>query len=715
MTKTSLPIEVPAAESRSVSIPEALQYAIAHHRAGALDEAEAIYIQILGVQPRYADALHLQAALWHQRGRHEEALAQVEEAMQISPEQTFYYNTRGRIYLALGQIEAALNDFRHAVDLEPQNAEAYFNLGETLLAHAQVQEAALAYRRALTLRPIYAEANAGYALALRALGDTGGSLPYAQLAHTLKPKTYSFALNLALSYHMLGHLDLAIEHYESMLKEYPAADDIRINLASTYALAGRKAKGIQIFRDVYQRLPSNPIVLDGLYEATRQACDWQDIETMEHSAMAALHDGLQAQKNTGFRGFTVLYLPCSAAEIRENNRLLCQHISQGIVGKLWRSDGGHARLRIGYLTADVKEHPTAHLILELFELHDREQFEVYLYSWAADDKSIHRSRIKSTAEHFVECYRLPDKDIAERIAADEIDVLVDLMGHTADNRLGVLARRPAPIQLGYLGYPGTYGGLVDYIIADAVVLPEGAEGEETVEAVARMPYCYQINSHRRIPLGPVPARSTLNLPSEGFVFCCMNNSFKLDPFVFNIWCRLLQRIPRSVLWLLAGPQEMMDNLRSAARLQGVSPERLVFAPRVTREAHLNRIQVADLFLDTRFYNAHTTSTDALWAGVPVLTVKGRSFSARVAASLLYAVAMDEMIQPDWEAYEARAIHLARDPELLASLREKLQRQRENSILFDTPRWVRAVEKLYQRIWNQRHSEPTSFLLDSGNE
>lgn len=708
MSKTI--IEASEPQNQSVSIPDALQFAIAQHRAGQLDQAEAIYVQILNVQPQYADVLHLQAALWHQRGRHEEALAKVEEAMALSPGQTFYHNTRGRIFLALGRGDEALSDFRRAVEIEPQNAEAHFNLGETLLAAGLPNEAVAAYHRALTLRPIYPEANAGYAVALRALGDTGGALPYAQLAHSLKPKHYVFALNLALTYHMLGHLDLAIGQYEAILQDHPDADDVRINLASVYVLGGQKAKGIELFRHVRQRQPENPVALDGVYEAARQACDWQDLELLERDCMSALYAGLQAERNTGFRGFTVLYLPCSAREIRENNRLLCQHIARGIRPQSQPAQIPHPRLRIGYLSADVKEHPTAHLILELFDLHDRERFEIFLYSWAADDKSTHRSQIKASAEHFRECYRLPDEEIAALIVADEIDILVDLMGHTADNRLGVLARRPAPLQLGYLGYPGPYGGLVDYLIADPVVLPEGAEGVETVEAVARMPHCYQINSHRRFPLQTVPGRQSVGLPDDGFVFCCMNNSYKIDLYVFQIWCRLLHAVPGSVLWLLAGPQEMSANLVAAAQAQGIAGHRLIFAPRMNRESHLTRLQTADLFLDTRFYNAHTTATDALWAGVPVLTVAGRSFSARVAASLLHAVNMPELVQKDWDGYEAQALRLARDKDRLCVLRKRLIEQRAHAPLFDTPRWVRNVEHLYEHVWEGRNEVPESFTL-----
>ncbi|MDD3761406.1 MAG: tetratricopeptide repeat protein [Acidithiobacillus sp.] len=700
-------------QNTQVSVPQALQYAIACHRQGKLAEAEGIYRQILDLHPDYADALHLLGALLYQKNQHEQALELVEKAMERLPDQSYYHNTRGRIFLAMGRGAEAVADLERAVALEPQNAEAHFNLAETLMARGRLAEAEAAYRRALTLRPIFAQAAEGLGNALRAQGDLGGALPYLQLANSLEAKSFVFALNLALAFHMLGHLDLAIGRYQKILEDFPERQiEPRMNLASCYALVGDKQRSIQEFMAARELAPRHPVILDGLYEAKRQACDWEDLPGLEADCVDSIRSAIAAQQNTGFRGFTVLYLPLSAEEIRENNRLLCQQIAAGLSGQLWRERAPRQRLRIGYLTADVKEHPTAHLILDLFTLHDKSRFEIFLYSWAVDDKSPHRQRIKDGVEHFVECYRLPDKEIAERIAADEVDVLIDLMGHTADNRLGVLARRPAPVQLGYLGYPGTYGGLVDYLVADPVVMPESVESAESVECVARLPYCYQINSHRQVALGPVPPRKALGLPEDAMVFCCMNNSFKLDPFVFAIWCRLLEQLPGSVLWLLQGPQAMLDNLKKAAKEQGIDPKRLVFAPRVTREEHLTRLQAADLFLDTRFYNAHTTATDALWAGVPVLTVQGRSFSSRVAESLLRAVNLPEMVQQDWMAYEAEALRLAQEPERLQEIRAKLWANREQAPLFDTAAWVQDVEAIYQQCWErfQAGQAPQSFSL-----
>lgn len=695
-----------------VSIDQAIAQAIAAHRGGELDKAEQIYSAVLATVPEHADALHLLGAVRYQQGKHQEGLTLVDQAMAVNPNQSFYHNTRGRLLLALNRREDAVEDFRNAVNLDPQNAEAHLNLGEALATAGNLADALASFKRALNLRPVFAEAASGVGRVTRLLGDLGGALPYLQLAAALAPQNAGFAEDVASALHMLGHVGMAIERYETVLKEHPERVGTKINLGCCYALANQKDKAVDVLEEARLRAPGTGYLLDGLFEARRQSCRWDNIEPLETDCVELLRSRLAADQPPGIRGFTVLYLPITAKEIKASNRWL----TRGLEGAtpLWqaRERGSHARIRIAYATADIKQHPMAHLFATLFGLHDRERFEVFVYSWAKEDHSPYRRQIQSEAEHFIDCYRLPDKELAERMASDGIDVLVDLMGHTADCRLGLLARRPAPVQINYLGYPGTYGSdLVDYIIADNYTAPRGHE-EEFSERIIRLPYTYQINTHRSVALGPTPSRQAVGLPEKGPVLCAMNNTFKIDPFVFDIWCRLLQRVPDATLWLLQTAPGVENNLRAEAEKRGVAKERLVFAPRWPRAPHLTRLQVADLFLDTRFYNAHTTATDVLWAGVPLLTVHGDRFSARVAESLLHAVGMPELVMPDWESYEAQALRLLTDPEALAQLRTRLGsvEARNASPLFDTRARVRELEFAYTHAW-QRHlsqAEPQSF-------
>ena len=385
------------------------------------------------------------------------------------------------------------------------------------------------------------------------------------------------------------------------------------------------------------------------------------------------------------------------------------------VAGIWRGEVyAHDRIRVAYLSGDFREHPVGYLTAGLFEHHDKARFETTAISFGADRDSPMRDRIKGAFENFIDVGRQSDHDIADLVRRLEIDIAVDLMGFTIHNRLGVLARRPAPIQVNYLGYSGTMGAdCFDYILADATVIPEEQRAFYS-EQVVWLPDCYLVNDDRRAIAERTPTRRECGLPEEGFVFCCFNNSYKLGPTTFAVWMWLLAAMPASVLWLSEANVTAQANLRRAAEQRGVAAERLIFAPRLPDVAeHLARQRQADLFLDTLPYNAHTTASDALWAGVPVLTCPGATFAGRVAASLVKAVGLDELIAPSLADYEARALALARDPARLAALRQKLARNRITAPLFDTERSTRNIEAAYATmvdIW-RRGESPRSFSVE----
>ena len=365
---------------------------------------------------------------------------------------------------------------------------------------------------------------------------------------------------------------------------------------------------------------------------------------------------------------------------------------------------------MAYLSADFHDHPVAYLTAGLFEHHDRSRFEITALSFGPDQASPTRDRIKGAVEHFIDVRSQSDQDIAELIRRLEIDIVIDLMGLTRHSRVGVLARRSAPIQVNYLGYSGTTGAnYIDYILADATVIPEEHCAFYT-EQVVWLPDCYLVNDDRRAICERTPSRGECGLPEDGFVFCCFNNPGKLAPATFQVWMRLLNATPDSVLWLSKADPTVQANLRREAERCGVSAQRLIFAPRMPDVAdHLARQRQADLFLDTLPYNAHTTACDALWAGVPVVTCLGTTFVGRVAASLLKAVGLDELITHSLQDYEALALKLAHDPAYLASLRDKLARNRDTFPLFDTERSTRQIEAAYTTMWQcyQRGEPPGS--------
>jgi predicted O-linked N-acetylglucosamine transferase (SPINDLY family) len=360
-----------------------------------------------------------------------------------------------------------------------------------------------------------------------------------------------------------------------------------------------------------------------------------------------------------------------------------------------------ARLKIGYVSADFREHPTAHLMRSLFRTHDRRRFEIYTYSLRGDDGSAYHRQIRDDSDQFVDLSGMENAAAVRRIQADKVDILVDLMAYTNFARPEIFALRPAPIQVNWLGFPGSSGaGYMDYLLADPVALPPDQAAFCTEQPVW-LPECYQVNDRWQDIAETGICRADHGLPDQGFVFCSFNQIQKLEPVMFAVWMRILGQAPGSVLWLHTHSEEAPERLRAEAAAQGIAGERLVFAERLPKARHLERHRLADLFLDTRIYNAHTTASDALWAGVPVLTCIGEAFPARVAASLLQAIGLPELITHSLEEYEALAVRLATQPVELAGLRAKLADQRLRMPLFDTERFARHLERAYELMW-ERH-------------
>jgi predicted O-linked N-acetylglucosamine transferase (SPINDLY family) len=415
--------------------------------------------------------------------------------------------------------------------------------------------------------------------------------------------------------------------------------------------------------------------------------------------------------------FVLLPTPTTAAQQLLDTRKWCeQHLKSAVehgqrMG-LARPRGARPKITLGYLSADFFAHATAFLVAELLEKHDRERFQVFGYSFGPDDGSPMRRRLQIAFDRFVDLKDASFTASAERIAADEVDILVDLKGYTRDARPQILALRPAPVQVNYLAYPGTMGvPFMDYLLADEFVIPPDQQPFFT-EKVVYLPGCYQVNDSRREIAPHTPSRADCGLPQEGFVFCGFNNSYKITPEMFSVWMELLKAVPGSVLWLLESNRFAPANLRREAEARQVAAERLVFAPRMPLPEHLARHRLADLFLDTFPVNAHTTASDALWAGCPVLTVAGQTFVSRVAGSLLRTVGLPELVANSFDEYHAMALRLARDGELLAGLRARLEANRMTSRLFDAGRFARNIEEAYRMMWEIRASgrPPRGFTV-----
>jgi predicted O-linked N-acetylglucosamine transferase (SPINDLY family) len=382
---------------------------------------------------------------------------------------------------------------------------------------------------------------------------------------------------------------------------------------------------------------------------------------------------------------------------------------------LWRGEHyAHDRIRIAYLTADFRPHPVAFLIAGVFEHHDKSCFETIGLSFGSWGESDIRTRIAGAFEHFHDVHAVGDAEVAAMLKRMEVDVAVDLMGFTEGCRPGILAQRPAPVQVNFLGFPGTMGaGHIDYILADRMLIPD-SERRFYSEQVVYLPDTYQANDSKRRVAARTPSRAEVGLPDDAFVFCCFNNNYKIMPEMFDIWMRLLGGVEASVLWLLEDNAVAAANLRAQASARDIGPERLIFAARTTPPEHLARQRLADLFLDTSPYTAHTTCSDALWVGLPVVTFLGPTFAARVAASLLNAAGLPELVTASLGDYEQLALHLARDKGALAAVRGKLAATRDNCALFDTARFTRHLERAFTRMVERQRQglAPQSFAVEA---
>ena len=637
-----------------------------------LKAAEAIARAALAHSPQDGEARYLLGSSLLFQNRFKEALAPLVAAHRAAPRRGSGHRL-GYCHLALGEFAQAEALLRREVEAYPDLIDAYNALGVALINQARLPDALAVFLEAARRDPGSAVAHSNVANVLGDLGRGAEALPHLQRAVALDPGLAEAHYNLGVLLHGLKRHEEAIASLEQALRLAPA---------TTYTLS---------------HLVWNEMAI----------CRWE--------GLAARVEALRAQvraRSNAVEPFTFVALSHSAEEQR-----LCaeRHVQERAPPRpaLWQGARyRHDRIRLAYLSADYHEHATAYLTAALFERHDRARFELTGISYGPDDASPMRSRLSRAFERFVDVRGRSDEEVARLLVSLEVDIAVDLKGHTTGSRPAILAYRPAPIQAAYLGYPGTMGaGFIDYILADRFVIPE-ADRRFYTEKVAYLPGCYQVNDDQRAIAPRTPERAAAGLPPHGFVFCCFNNSYKILPPVFGAWMRLLRDVPGSVLWLLEDNAAAKRNLQEAARARGVDPARLVFAPRLPPAEHLARHRLADLFLDTLPYNAHTTASDSLWAGLPVLTCAGTAFAGRVAGSLLAAVGLEELVTHNPQEYEALALALVRDPGRLAALREKLARSRAAAPLFDTDLFRRGLEAAYTAMWQswQRGEPPRGFTV-----
>jgi len=639
----------------------------------------------------HGEVLHNVAGALNARiGRFERAVQLYDVAIALAPDYFEAFNNRGNALRELGRLENALASFDAAVQLNPAYAEAHMNRGIALAALKRHDDALASYGIAIQLNPGSGPAYNNRGNSLQALNRPDEALADFDTAIRLNPAFADALVNRGNTLKALNRLEDALASYDQALALQPGSPEAWNNRGVALKFLKRPDEARQSFEKALAIKPGYAMALAETLYMKAHLCDWTGIAQGETLAQLAL----AGQVVPPFYMLPIDDDPARQLVYAQN--WAKERYGAGRVAAFNPRALG-SRIKIGYFSADFHNHATMCLMIRLLELHDKSRFEIHAFSYGPDHDDPMRKRILAALDGFHQVAKLSDAEIAELARAQGIDIAIDLKGFTETSRSGIFAHRPAPIAVNYLGFPSTMGAdFIDYIVADPIIVPE-ADQRFYAEKVTYLPHSYQVNDRDRAISNKVFTRTELGLPEDGFVFCSFNNNYKITPAEFDIWMRLLAKVPGSVLWLLQDNEWAAANLRREAAARGVDPARLVFAERAPNAEHLARQRHADLFLDTFKVNAHTTASDALWAGLPIVTKLGKSFVARVAGSLLHAVGLPELVTETDEAYEALALALATNPARLAAIREKLDANRLTTPLFDTERYARDFEGLLEHM------------------
>lgn len=679
------------------------------------EAALASYDDALSRQPGFAFAWVNRGIVLGKLGRFDAAIESYDRATQLQPQLSLALANRGAALSSLGRFEEALASYDKALAIEPGNASAWNDRGVILRALARPESALDAFDRAVRLQPNFAEALRNRGHILKNLKRFGEALESLDRALALVPDDAGAWNERGLLLGEMDHPGEALASYDRAIALKPDYADALINRAALqwYRMGRRTDDATKDLERALALDPRHTFTRGELLHMRMHAADWRDFSREKAQIDQGLREG-----HLVIQPFVYQAISDDMADLATCSRLFAG-LYPAVPGPQIPRNRNHGKIRIGYLSADFREQATAYLAVGLYELHDRDKFEIIAFDNGASDNSAIRARLEKAFDRFVDIASLSDSMAADRIRAEEIDILVNLNGYFGAHRTGIFAHRPAPVQVNYLGFPATLGApYFDYILADRIVIPE-EERDHYSEQVVYLPDCYQVNDSRRPIADEHPTRAEHGLPEQGFVFCNFNQSYKFVPAMFETWMRILKQVPHSVLWLLDDIAELRGNLCRAAESFGVAGTRLIFAPRVAVEKHLARLALADLFLDSLPYNAHTTASDALWAGLPLLTCRGKAFAGRVAASLLSAAGLPELVTQTPDDYERLAVALAQDKARLDAIRQRLLLNRADCALFDTDRFRRHIEASYTTMWDtwSRGEKPHAFSVQpiGGNQ
>lgn len=637
-------------------------------------EALACYDKALEIKPEHIAALGNRGALLADLGRNDEALACFEKVMEIDASHPAVWLNIANTLRNLERYEDALDHYDHAIGMDPKHADTWSNKANALCSVKRFDEALEHYDRAIRLEPDNATAWFNKAYTLARLKRLDEALAYYERTIQIEPDN-------VVAWYLMGNVLNELKRYDEAITSFDRAMTID---------------------------PDYQFLFGDRLSAKMSICSWAEFDML----LTELVDKIESGKKvtTPFTVLSVLDSPLlqQKAAISYAQNFPADHSIGATIKRPARE-----KIRIGYFTKDFHEHATSHLTAEIFELHDKSKFEIFAFSLGSETHDKMRVRLVRAFDQFINVRDMTDKEIAHLAREMEIDIAVDLQGYQTEHRPGIFAHRAAPIQVNYLAYPGTMGAeYMNYLIADPVLIPS-ENRQYFTEKIVYLPHTYQPNDRMRAIAERQFSRAELGLPEDAFVFCCFNNNYKITPRIFDGWMRIMKQVEGSVLWLLKDNPLAVQNLRQEAEKRGVSGDRLHFAEFISHPKHLSRHRAADLFLDTLPYNAHTTASDALWAGLPVLTLCGESFTARVAASLLNALLMPELITKLQEDFERIAVELATQPAKLAAIKQKLETNRLTAHLFDSPSYTRHLETAYTRMFEryQSHLPPDHISIE----
>lgn len=676
-------------------------------RQGHLKQARRVLEQIVAADSTNFPALYLLGVVLCQLGRYSASLPAFRAALRINQLSTDANCALGHALQSIGRHEESLPYFDSAIGINGACADAHYNKGVALRALDRNEESIHSFDAALRINASDPDAWNNRGNAFYALRKYGEALPCYDQALAIEPRFGQALRNRGAVLQGLDRFDEALSCYDDALNLQPEDTATLHARASVLKFLKCFERAARDFERLLALDPKYPYALGSYLHTLDQCCDWA-----RHTALRAAVVQRVSQGQRCSLPFAFLALSDSSTAQKICAQTFAADEYPPKSPALWSGERyDHRRIRLAYLSADFYEHATSFLIAGLIEHHDRSRFETIAVSLGRDRTgSGMRQRLRSAFERFIDASHMSDLDAAKLLRELQVEIVVDLGGFTTDSGTGILAWRPAPVHVNYLGYPGTLGApYVDYIIADRFLIPAGSTPHYS-EHVVRLPDCFQATDNARKIADATPSRAEMGLPDEGVVFCCFNSTYKITPPVFGAWMEILRSVPNSILWLSGEHSCVAENLRREATERGVDAHRLVFAKRVPYEEYLARYRLADLFLDTFPFNAGATASDALWTGLPVLTCAGQAFAARMAGSLLNAVGLTELVTDSLQQYKALAVRLAHSPEQIARLKAALDSSREKSALFNTDRFRQNIEKAYtvMRTRSQNGQQPISF-------